>query len=299
MYVTLEPCTHQGRTPPCAPAVIASGVRRVVVGSADPVPDHGGGLTALRRAGIAVARALVEACDAANRPFFTWAREGRPAYTLKAAVTLDGKIATVAGESQWITGEAAREDAHRLRDEHDAVLVGVGTVLADDPRLTVRLPRRGRRPARDPVRVVVDSALRTPPAARLLPGRRGPRTIVATTGAASAARERALVRAGAEVWRLPATRAGRVGLPALARRLGAEGVTSVLVEGGGEVHAALLAAGLADELVVYVAPRVVGGPAPSWVGGHGVARLARAYGFRWEGEPVLVGGDVRLRAVRG
>ncbi|HUJ59319.1 MAG TPA: bifunctional diaminohydroxyphosphoribosylaminopyrimidine deaminase/5-amino-6-(5-phosphoribosylamino)uracil reductase RibD, partial [Kofleriaceae bacterium] len=141
MYVTLEPCTHHGRTPPCAPVVVGSGVARVVIGSLDPVPGHGGGAAALRRAGIRVDRALIAACDAANRPFFTWAMYQRPAFTLKAAITLDGKIATVAGQSKWITGEDARDDVHRLRDRHDGVLVGIGTVLADDPRLGARLPR--------------------------------------------------------------------------------------------------------------------------------------------------------------
>ena len=290
MYVTLEPCTHHGRTPPCAPVVRAAGLARVVVGSEDPVPGHGGGIEALRRGRIAVARALVAECDAANRPFLTWAMYGRPAFTLKAAVTLDGKIATVGGQSQWITGDAARADVHRLRDTHDAVLVGSGTVLADDPRLGARLPK-----ARDPIRIVVDSRLRTPPRAKLLPGKRGPRTIVATTERAPAAAARALERAGAEVWRFAGS---RVPLELLARRLGDEGIQSVLVEGGGEVHASLLAARLADELVLYVAPKIVGGPAPSWVGGAGLASLAAAYKFRFAGAPVALGDDLRITLVR-
>jgi diaminohydroxyphosphoribosylaminopyrimidine deaminase/5-amino-6-(5-phosphoribosylamino)uracil reductase len=291
MYVTLEPCTHHGRTPPCAPAVIASGVARVVVGSEDPAAGHGGGLAALRRAGVRVDRALVDACDAANRPFFTWATKKRPAFTLKAAITLDGKIATVHGHSKWITGEAARRDAHRLRDTHDAILVGIGTVLRDDPQLTARIPR-----ARDPVRVVVDSKLRTPADARLLPRRRGPRTIVATRDDAPVAKERALVRAGAEVWRF-AGRGDRVPMERLARALGDAGLTSVLVEGGGEIHASLLAARLADELVLYVASRVVGGPAPSWVGGDGVATLGAAHGFGFT-SCERVGEDLRVTAIR-
>ena len=182
---------------------------------------------------------LVAECDDANRPFLTWARYGRPAFTLKAAITLDGKIATVAGQSQWITGDAARADVHHLRDTHDAVLVGVGTVLADDPRLTARL-----RGARDPIRIVLDSQLRTPARAHLVPKRGGPRTILATTLKAPEARERALVKAGAEVWRFEPRANGQVPLYDLARRLGEEQVTSVLVEGGGQVHASLLAAAL-------------------------------------------------------
>jgi diaminohydroxyphosphoribosylaminopyrimidine deaminase/5-amino-6-(5-phosphoribosylamino)uracil reductase len=289
MYVTLEPCMHQGRTPPCVPAVRASGVARVVVGTEDPMPGHGGGIAALRRAGISVSRALVAECDDANQPFLTWAMYKRPAFTLKAAVTLDGKIATVAGQSKWITGELARADVHRLRATHDAVLVGVGTVLADDPRLTCRV-----RGGRDPIRIVLDGQLRTPPTAHLLPRRKGPRTIVVTTARAAEAKERALVRAGAEVWRLPAHANGRPRLHELARRLGAEDLTSVLVEGGGEVHAAFLETRYADEVILYVAPKIVGGPAPSWVGGKGLGSLASAYRFAPAGEPVRLGDDLRL-----
>ena len=138
LYVNLEPCTHHGRTPPCLPVVRDSGVARVVIGTEDPVPGHGGGIEALRRAGISVSRVLVDECDAANLPFLTWGVHRRPAFTLKAAITLDGKIATVKGHSKWITGDAARADVHHLRDTHDAVLVGAGTVLADDPWLTAR-----------------------------------------------------------------------------------------------------------------------------------------------------------------
>ena len=245
MYVTLEPCTHGGRTPPCLPVVRESGIVRAVIGSADPILGHGGGIEALRRSGISVSRALVEDCDAANRGFLTWASYGRPAFTLKAAITLDGKIATIKGESKWITGTAARLDVHRLRDTHDAVLVGVGTVLADDPWLTARLPR-----ARDPIRIVLDSKLRTPIDAHLLPKRKGPRTIIATTDAAPAAKERALNKAGAEVWRFPARRNGTVPLDPFVRALGDQNIMSVLVEGGGHVHASFLQAGYADEVII-------------------------------------------------
>jgi diaminohydroxyphosphoribosylaminopyrimidine deaminase/5-amino-6-(5-phosphoribosylamino)uracil reductase len=293
MIVTLEPCMHQGRTPPCVPAVRASGVARVVVGTEDPVPGHGGGIEALRRAGISVTRALVPECDDANRPFLTWAMYGRPAFTLKAALTLDGKIATVTGQSKWITGEAARVDVHRLRDAHDAVLVGIGTVLADDPWLTARI-----RGGRDPIRIVLDGQLRTPTSAHLLPRRKGPRTIVVATARAASAKERALARAGAEVWRLGAHASGRIRLHELATRLGREGITSVLVEGGGEVHASFLEARYGDEVVLYIAPKVVGGPAPSWVGGKGLGTLAAAHRFELVGDPARVGEDLRLRLVR-
>lgn len=293
LYVNLEPCTHQGRTPPCLPVVRASGVARVVIGSEDPVPGHGGGIEALRRAGISVSRVMVDECDAANRPFLTWAMYQRPAFTLKAAITLDGKIATTKGQSKWITGEAARADVHHLRGTHDAVLVGVGTVLADDPWLTSRI-----RGARDPMRIVLDSTLRTPADAHLLPKRRGPRTIIATTHDAPAAKERALVKAGAEVWRYPARRNGHVPLDRLVRDLGDQHITSVLVEGGGDVHASFLQAGYADEVIIYVAPKIVGGPAPSWVGGKGIATLAAAHRLEFIGDPVYVGDDLKLTAVR-
>jgi diaminohydroxyphosphoribosylaminopyrimidine deaminase/5-amino-6-(5-phosphoribosylamino)uracil reductase len=302
MYVNLEPCNHRNnrRTVPCAPAVAASGIARLVVGMGDPIRSHAGGAAWLARQGVAVTRGVLrEACLELNRAFVTAARLGRPWFVLKAGITLDGKVATRTGESQWITGPAARQDAHRLRDRLDAVLVGVGTVLADDPRLTVRGVRGGR----DPVRVVVDSRLRTPVSARLLPanGKSQARTIVATTEAAPRTREARLRQAGAEVWRVG--RGPRVDLPALARRLAEADIGAVLVEGGAELHAALIAADLVDELVLYVAPLVLGGRGErgglSWVGGPGVDALARAARFGFAGEPRRVGDDVILTLRRG
>jgi len=287
LYVNLEPCNHQGRTPPCAPLVREAGVARVVIGAMDPIPGHAGGAALLRKAKIKVTTGVLEeACERANLPFFTWARHHRPAFTLKAAITLDGKIATVGGESKWITGEGAREDVMKLRNGHDAILVGVGTVLADDPRLSARM-----KGGRDPIRIVLDRALRTPSSAALLPRGAGPRTIIVAAEGASSARAEELTAAGAEVW-FAARDLGDI-----ARRLGAEGITSVLVEGGGQIHAAMLEAKLADMLVLYVAPRVVGGPAPSWVGGDGVAAMAAAYGFRFDEAVTFIGGDLRLTAV--
>jgi len=285
LYCNLEPCNHHGRTPPCAPAIRDAGIARVVYGIDDPIDAHAGGARLLRRSIEVTGGVLAEACEAANRPFLTWARLGRPSFTLKAAVTLDGKIATVTGESKWITGEAARADVMRLRDTHDAVLVGIGTVLADDPRLTVR----DRDGSRDPLRVVVDSRLRTPPRAKLVRG-----SIIATTNAASTAKERALVAAGAGVWRFPGR---RVPLDKLAKRLAERGLTSVLVEGGGGVHASMLDSELADVVVLYIAAKIVGGDAPSWVGGDGIAKLAKAYGFRFD-TLARFGDDLRVVATR-
>ena len=299
LYVNLEPCNHQGRTPPCAPLVRDAGVARVVIGALDPIPDHAGGAALLRKAKIKVTTGVLrDQCERANLPFFTWARHHRPAFTLKAAITLDGKIATVGGESKWITGEAARADVMRLRNGHDAILVGLGTVLADDPKLTARM-----KGGRDPIRIVLDRDLRTPTTAALLPRGKGPRTIIVATATDDAnavlhARAAELTRAGAEVWFVPAApRATRPDLPEIARRLGSEGITSVLVEGGGQVHAALLAAKLADLLVLYLAPKIVGGPAPSWVGGAGVGAMADAYGFRIDEQVAFLGGDLRITAV--
>jgi diaminohydroxyphosphoribosylaminopyrimidine deaminase/5-amino-6-(5-phosphoribosylamino)uracil reductase len=292
LYVNLEPCNHHGRTPPCAPVVRDAGVARVVIGIADPVPGHGGGIALLRRAGIAVtAGVLREACERANLPFLTWAIRRRPAFTLKAAITLDGKICTVAGQSKWITGAVARADVMRLRDQHDAVMVGAGTVLADDPRLTARIEG-----GRDPQRIVLDGGLRTPPAAHLLPRRRGPRTIIACSERAPAAREKALVARGAEVWRVRTHAGGQIDVGELGARLAGAGICSVLVEGGGDVHAYMIERGLADELVLYVAPKVVGGPAKSWVGGKGFASMGAARRFIFDDETRDLGGDLRLTA---
>ncbi|MBA2541745.1 MAG: bifunctional diaminohydroxyphosphoribosylaminopyrimidine deaminase/5-amino-6-(5-phosphoribosylamino)uracil reductase RibD [Deltaproteobacteria bacterium] len=293
LYVNLEPCNHQGRTPPCTPQVMASGVTRVVIGMPDPVQGHGGGIEKLRRAGIAVSVGVLrEACERHNTGWLSLVRYGRPSFTLKAAITLDGKIATVTGQSKWITGDHARADVMRLRDEHDAVLVGVNTVIADDPWLTARIPG-----ARDPIRIVIDSQLRTPPGAHLLPKRRGPRTIIVCSMKAPERAEKALVAKGAEVWRFKPHANGRVDLWPVASRLGQEGLTSVLVEGGGEIHEYFLRTRLADEAVIYIAPKVVGGPAKSWVGGKGLASLASAHRFTFD-DPQLLGGDVRITGRR-
>jgi diaminohydroxyphosphoribosylaminopyrimidine deaminase / 5-amino-6-(5-phosphoribosylamino)uracil reductase len=292
LYVNLEPCNHHGRTPPCAPVVRDAGVARVVIGMEDPIDGHGGGAELLRGAGIAVTTGVLrDECERANLPFLRWALQRRPAFTLKAAITLDGKICTVAGQSKWITGPLARADVMRLRDAHDAVLVGVGTVLADDPRLTARFEG-----GRDPQRIVLDSQLRTPPAAKLLPKRRGPRTIIACGAKAPAAREKALVARGAEVWRVRTHADGRIDLRELGKQLAAAGICSVLVEGGGDVHAYMIERGYADELVLYVAPKVVGGPARSWVGGKGFASLGAARKFVFDPETADLDGDLRLTA---
>jgi diaminohydroxyphosphoribosylaminopyrimidine deaminase/5-amino-6-(5-phosphoribosylamino)uracil reductase len=293
LYVTLEPCCHTGRTGPCTERVLTAGIRRVVIGCLDENPlVSGKGVRRLQRAGVRVDVGCLEGeCRYANRGFFRWIREGRPQVTLKAAATLDGFIAprqpngTGNGRVHWITGPAAREAAHRLRAGHDAILVGVGTVLADDPQLTVRLPTGERPPVRPPLRVVLDGHLRTPPGAQLLrptsPTTASPPLLVTAAPdglnlssaerRTRARRERALRRAGAELLELPTPRDGRIPLPRVLAALATRAVQSLLVEGGSQVHGAFIAQRLVDEVAVFLAPRLQGdgvpltaGPALPW-----------------------------------
>jgi len=257
LYVTLEPCSHQGRTGPCAPAVVAAGVRRVVAAFVDPNPSvDGRGLSLLRASGVEVTEGvLADEAERQNRAFVTAMRLGRPHVTLKAAMTLDGRIADVHGESKWITGAPARARAHRLRSESDAILVGVETVLRDDPSLTVRLERPW---PREPYRVVLDTHGRTPPDARVIRAGTPARTLVVTTAGADAARRAALAAAGATVITVSA-HDGRVDPRAALAALGTREIRAVLVEGGGEIHGAFVDAGLVDRVAVFVAPRLMGG----------------------------------------
>jgi diaminohydroxyphosphoribosylaminopyrimidine deaminase/5-amino-6-(5-phosphoribosylamino)uracil reductase len=268
LYVTLEPCTHHGRTPPCAPAVIAAGVAHVVAAVADPNPlVSGRGFAALRDAGIDVTvGSLATEAAALNRVFMTAIRLRRPHVTLKVGMTLDGKIADVHGASRWITGEAARLHAHRMRADSDAIVAGAGTVLRDNPRLDVRLPEPW---PREPYRVVLDSGGRTPVDARIIHAGDPSRAIIAVTAAVSRERVQALEAAGATVVALPA-RDGGVDVGALLAHLFDREVRAVLLEGGGEVHAAFLEAGLVDRVAAFVAPMLLGGrEAPTAVGGRG------------------------------
>jgi diaminohydroxyphosphoribosylaminopyrimidine deaminase / 5-amino-6-(5-phosphoribosylamino)uracil reductase len=273
VYVTLEPCAHQGRTPPCTGALIAAGVRRVLFAVGDPDRRVSGrGERQLREAGILTEKGLLEAeATELLGPYLKHRRTGLPWGTLKLACTLDGKAATADGESQWITGELARAYVHRMRDEHEAVMVGVGTVLADDPRLTTR-----RRGGRDALRVIVDSHGRTPPGAHVVGEQSRAGCLIATTERAAASRLDALRRAGAEVLVLP-LREGRVDLHALWRALGERGLLSVLVEGGPELASGAIEARVIDSLTLLVAPKVLlGSEALTVLGGHSIARLADA-----------------------
>lgn len=289
LYVTLEPCAHHGRTPPCTEAILAAGVARVVAAVSDPDPRvAGGGLDALRRAGVAVALGtLAEEAGELIAPFARHAASGRPLVTAKYAMTLDGRIATRTGHARWITGPAARRRAHALRDAADAVLVGAGTVRADDPRLTVRHGVRGRAP-RQPLRVVLDGRGGLSASARVFDADLPGRTVLATTADPPPHAARLEAR-GVEVVRLPAAADGRVDLGALLDWLGARDVMSLLVEGGSAVLGAFFAAGLVDRVVAFVAPKIVGGAgAPGPVGGDG--------GVRRMPEAVVLGG-VRTQRV--
>ncbi|MBF0622164.1 MAG: bifunctional diaminohydroxyphosphoribosylaminopyrimidine deaminase/5-amino-6-(5-phosphoribosylamino)uracil reductase RibD [Magnetococcales bacterium] len=255
-YVTLEPCSHQGRTPPCADALVAAGVSRVVVAMVDPNPKVAGrGVARLREAGITVDVGLCESeAQALNQPFVTWVTWGRPMVTLKAATSLDGKIATRTGHSQWITGPAARQRVQRMRDTHDVVMVGSGTVKADDPRLNCRLSK-----GRDPIRLVVDSKLAIDDSAKLFHSGDAPLWI-ATTDQAPIARRRALeLRDNVRILTCWQDSQGRVDLSDLMQRLGELEVTSVLSEAGGRLTASLLEDRLADRLALFMAPKLIGG----------------------------------------
>ena len=257
LILTLEPCSHQGRTPPCAPFVVEAGVSHVIAAVSDPNPQVAGkGFAHLRAHGVGVEIGIMaEEAVRRNEVYFHWWQRGRPFLTLKAAASLDGKIATRSGQSRWITGEAARNAGHHFRNKVDAILVGVETVIEDDPLLTARPDGVPGKPL---TRVVLDSSLRTPPEARILAPQQGNSTIVAATEAAPPDREKALREAGAEVVRVEADLDGRVSLAPLIGVLGDRGVRHILVEGGGRVHGSFIREGLADRLLYFLAPLVVG-----------------------------------------
>lgn len=271
LYVTLEPCSHFGRTPPCAKAIVAAGIKRVVAAMTDPNPQVAGrGFEILRAAGIQVDVGILE--DEArrlNEVFLKWVTRKLPFVTLKFACSLDGKIATVAGESQWISGIESRKFTHHLRDINDAILVGVGTVLADNPTLTTRLIV-----GKNPVRVIVDSNARTPLDAKVVTDKSA-RTIIATTSNAPIEKISALKNCGVDI--ITAGDSERVDLEILMRELANRELTSVLVEGGGTIHFSMLAAGLVDKIFAFVAPKIIGGVnALTAVEGAGFEKLSDA-----------------------
>jgi diaminohydroxyphosphoribosylaminopyrimidine deaminase/5-amino-6-(5-phosphoribosylamino)uracil reductase len=290
VYVTLEPCCHTGKTPPCSQALIRAGVRRVVAGMRDPNPHvNGGGLNELERAGIMTSCGVLEAaCRELNLPFTKQITTGMPYVTYKCAMTLDGKIASVTGESRWISCEESRTFVHRMRSHSDAVMVGVDTILADDPQLTVRHVR-----GRNPLRIIVDSTLRTPISVEILNGRLARKTIIATTETNHRVHKRYL-DTGATVL-VCRSHGGRVDLVDLWHQLGARGVQSILLEGGSRLAGDALVRGLIDECIFFYAPKVIGSDGFSPFSITGITDMGRALDFSIQ-EIQRMGSDVVVTA---
>jgi diaminohydroxyphosphoribosylaminopyrimidine deaminase / 5-amino-6-(5-phosphoribosylamino)uracil reductase len=296
LYVTLEPCSHTNkRTPPCTPLVLQSGVKRVVVAMIDPNPHvSGGGIKTMRKSGIEVTTGVLEKeAKKLNEAFIKYITTGVPFVTLKIAQTLDGKIATASGESKWITGEKAREEGHRLRDANDAILVGINTVLKDNPSLTTRVPR-----GRDPIRVIVDTKLRTPLKAKVITQKSSAKTYIATVDTMPKDKLVKLLDAGVEVLLAKGSK-GHVDLKSLMKMLGGFGVTSVLIEGGAEVHASAIKSGIVDKVVMFIAPMLMTGKdSLCSLGGVSPARLSQAVRLRdvttrMVGDDLMIEGYIR------
>ena len=285
-YVSLEPCSHHGQTPPCAEALIAAKIARVVIGAPDPDSRvNGRGGEKLHAAGIAVDWSDKTAAEELNAGFLSKVNRGRPLVTLKLASTLDGRIALGNGESQWITGPEARARGHLLRAEHDAILVGIGTALADDPELTCRLPGMA---GRSPVRLVLDSRLRLPAGSRLVSGAKDhPLWLLAAPGQDNAA----LRQLGAEILPAPLDGQGRIALAPALQALAQRGITRLLVEGGSGIATAFLAAGLVDRLAWFRAPNVIGGDGLPVFGNLDLKMLGNMPRFRRQGFETL-GDDI-------
>lgn len=270
LYVTLEPCSHYGRTPPCVKALIDAGVTRVVAGMIDPNPLVAGrGVRALKRSGVAVDVPVRELeCRRANEVFVKHVTSQLPFVVLKLAASLDGRIATFTGDSRWVTGQIARRYVHGLRGRYDAVLVGSGTVLADDPQLTCRLPK-----GRDPWRVVLDGRLRTPIDATVLKQTPAEKTILVTGDRSSPTKIKQLKSLGVQVWSF-SLRNGTIPFRQLLRRLGRTGITGVMIEGGAVTAGRAIAEGVVDKVLCFYAPKLIGGDGMPMVGDLGVNRMA-------------------------
>jgi diaminohydroxyphosphoribosylaminopyrimidine deaminase / 5-amino-6-(5-phosphoribosylamino)uracil reductase len=285
-YISLEPCAHYGQTPPCTMALLHAGIRRAVIAATDPDPRvDGRGIDQLRQAGVEVTLGVAkDQAERLNAGFFKRVRAGRPLVTLKLATSLDGRIATRSGVSHWITGDEARQRAHHLRASHDAIVVGSGTALADDPELTCRLPGLAER---SPVRIVLDGRLRLPPSSRLARTAREVPTWLITRADADAKRRAALERSGVEVLTVASTPGEHIGLELALAALAARGLTRVLVEGGSALAAALLRARLVDRLVWFQAPLLIGGDGLPAIGTLAADTLADCLSLhRWHSLPL-------------
>ena len=271
LYINLEPCSHYGKTPPCAPALIQAGIKRAVLGMEDPNPMvKGRGLEILQTAGLQVEVGILEeACQKLNEAFCKFIRTKEPLVILKIAATMDGKIATQHGESKWITREKSRRLVQHLRNQADGILVGLGTILKDDPQLTVRI-----RGGKNPYRIVLDSHLRIPEKAKII-DRNPEKTIIATTELASKEKLECLERKGVQVMFFD-SKQGRINLRSLLSKLGGMGMMSLLVEGGSQVNGSFLDERLIDKIFLFLSPRLLGGSALEMFGGRGVGKLEEA-----------------------
>ncbi len=291
MYVTLEPCSHYGKTPPCADKIVEKKIGRVVVGALDPNPLVAGrGIEKIRNAGIPVVTGvLAEESIALNEVFMKYIVTKRPFVVLKAAMSLDGKIATADGESQWISCETSREEVHRLRHELTGIMAGIGTVLADDPMLNCRIPG-----GKQPVRIIVDSHLSIPENSKLAASAKEFPLVVASVEKADASKKARLEVMGAKVIEIPANQDGHVDLNALMERLGEMKIDSILLEGGGRLAEGALKAGIVDKVQFYIAPVLIGGEgAKTPVEGRGIETLSQAWHISdWKAE--TIGDDLKI-----
>ena len=291
MYVTLEPCSHYGKTPPCADKIVEKKIGRVVVGALDPNPLVAGrGIGKIRNAGIPVITGiLAEKSAALNEVFMTYIVTKRPFVVLKAAMSLDGKIATAEGESQWISSEASREEVHRLRHELTGIMAGIGTVLADDPMLNCRIPG-----GKQPIRIIVDSHLQIPENSKLVSSAKEYPLIVATVENSDAVKKERLEACGAQIVEVPADPDGHVDLNILMERLGEMKIDSILLEGGGRLAEGALQAGIVDKVQFYIAPMLIGGEnAKTPVEGRGISALSKAWHISdWKAE--TIGNDIKI-----
>jgi len=290
LYVTLEPCSHFGKTPPCSNLVIEAGIKKVFVASLDPNPLVGGaGIKKMLAAGIEVEVGLMkDEAEALNKVFFHYINTGLPFVTLKTAISLDGKIATVAGESQWITSAESRKDVHQFRHTHDAVLVGVNTVIKDNPSLTARLTGG----AKNPIRVILDTRLRTPPESAVINDQQA-QTIIVTGAEVDSTRVKQFSTKGIEIIKLATP---EILIPDMLKKLSERGISSVYVEGGAEVHGSFLKEKAFQQVITYIAPKLIGGKsAPAAFGGEGIAHLEDTVPLEIK-DVKKIGQDIRIIA---
>lgn len=292
-YVTLEPCTHHGRTPPCVDAVIAASPARVVIGTADPNPlVAGGGIKTLEKHGIQTTQGvLAEECRELNERFFKFMETGIPFITLKYAQSIDGRIATATGHSRWISSSASLNYAHKLRSIHDGILVGIGTVMNDNPDLTVRMVK-----GRSPIRIIIDQYLKIPLEANVLKNQDKAKTVIATTVKADSQKASRLMQMGIEILTVDSVKDNRVDLQNLLAELGKLGITSVLIEGGASIITSVLRNRLADRLVIIIAPKIVGRGIEA-VGNLNIARIDDAYRLSYrkivrKGDDIIIDGRI-------